>query len=543
MAAGAAERSRRSRPGSRPGAQEARAGRVRDSLRAARLRRSGSGVRSGGRRAPASGAPAREGRAGGAARGAARAERPGRRARGGAHAGLRGEARGPGQRIRCSRRPPRPRAPAPGWWRGSPGGAAPGLHPQRARRRPRWYSGRVRNPDLPADRGARARPPPPAGSPAAGPAGVWRPSPPPGPLLPGSLAPPPRPDPAAKGWAGKRALWDRCQLRDKRHKIGGNGGRAAGALGRGPRRRGGRIRGADPGKFGKSPPPLLCGGGRAARAALRAAPRSPRAAPLLNNSWRGRRPLACTGRAARLCQAAAAFGARATAPGLAVSPRPPAPRRPLCPRRRPGPALADGRVRRVRARGARAPARDAPELGQSSGARPRGPAAGALSVSAGTKVPAGARADAGTGHPGPLGCGGRGSRGRRRGAGRPHAGPAERSPGSCAGGRPPGSRSSRRRRRSAPGPRPRGCARGPRPRSPLARPARAELPAAPHRPPRARPGSRRPLGKDCGPMSEHHLWRSRNTGRSSRWSFRVCSKPQSTCGLGLPEPRSRWPGW
>ncbi|XP_017819665.2 uncharacterized protein LOC103787805 [Callithrix jacchus] len=130
--------------------------------------------------------------------------------------------------------------------------------------------------------------------------------------VPSSLGPPyslPRYDPAAKGWAGKRALWDRCQLRDKRHKIGGNGGSAAGALGRGRRRRGGRILGADPGKFGKSPRSLRSGGGRAARVALRAA--LALSAPLLNNSWRGRRPLACTGRAARLCQAAAAFGALA----------------------------------------------------------------------------------------------------------------------------------------------------------------------------------------------------------------------------------------
>ena len=194
---------------------------------------------------------------------------------------------------------------------GRPGGAAPGrTGPQRAQR-PRWYSGRVRSPDLPAEQGcpgARARPPPPPPGGLPRTQGARAPRFP-RPLLPGPPCPLPRPDPAAKGWAGKRALWDRCQLRDKRHKIGGNGGSAASALGRGPRRRGGRILGAGRGKFGKSVRPLCSGGGRAAQAALRAA--LVLSAPLLNNSWRARRPLACTGRATRLCQATAAFGARA----------------------------------------------------------------------------------------------------------------------------------------------------------------------------------------------------------------------------------------
>lgn len=126
-------------------------------------------------------------------------------------------------------------------------------------------------------------------------------------------------------------------------------GSAAGALGRGRRRRGGHILGADRGKFGKSPPRLRSGGGRAGRAALRAA--LALSAPLLNNSWRGRRPLACTGRAARLCQAAAAaFGARAAPderPRGSRARAVPAPTRPAAPivpgpRRRaaPGPPRA-----------------------------------------------------------------------------------------------------------------------------------------------------------------------------------------------------------
>lgn len=179
----------------------------------------------------------------------------------------------------------------------------------------------------------------------------------PRPLLPGPPCPLPRPDPAAKGWAGKRALWDRCQLRDKRHKIGGNGRSAASALGRGPRRRGGRILGAGQGKFGKSVRPLCSGGGRAAQAALQAA--LVLSAPLLNNSWRARRPLACTGRAARLCQAAAAFGARAAPdewPALSrCSPiAPDGPHcRPACALGRRVPSPLDGQALSVRARCAR----------------------------------------------------------------------------------------------------------------------------------------------------------------------------------------------
>lgn len=179
-------------------------------------------------------------------------------------------------------------------------------------------------------------------------------APPTVPSSPGLPYPLPCLDPAAKGWAGKRALWDRCQLRDKRHKIGGNGGSAAGALGRGRRRRGGRILGADRGKFGNSPQRLRSGGGRSGRAALRAA--LTLSAPLLNNSWRGRRPLACTGRAARLCQAAAAaFGARAAPDerprgGRARAVPAVARRRPLCPRPappgRPEPGRNPQRARR-----------------------------------------------------------------------------------------------------------------------------------------------------------------------------------------------------
>lgn len=145
-------------------------------------------------------------------------------------------------------------------------------------------------------------------------------------------------------------------------------GSAAGALGRGRRRRGGRILGADRGKFGKSPRRLRSGGGRADRAALRAA--LALSAPLLNNSWRGRRPLACTGRAARLCQAAAAaFGARAApderprgsraravpAPARPAAPIVPGPRRRAAPSP-PAPRSApDGPALQVRARAARPP--------------------------------------------------------------------------------------------------------------------------------------------------------------------------------------------
>ncbi|XFG00969.1 hypothetical protein AB1E19_004593 [Capra hircus] len=248
-------------------------------------------------------------------------ETPGRRARGGAHAGLRGEARGPGgESAARATRPARARRPGEegARRRGSRGGAAPGPCPQRAR--PGAPGGLVGIPGTaealisPRNWGARERctaAPPGRSPPGCGAVGASLP--PPIPSSPGPPDPLPRPDPAAKGWAGKRALWDRCQLRDKRHKIGGNGGSAAGALGRGRRRRGGRILGADRGKFGKSPRRLRGGGGHAGRAALRAALAF--SAPLLNNSWRGRRPLACTGRAARLCPvaaaAAAAFGAPA----------------------------------------------------------------------------------------------------------------------------------------------------------------------------------------------------------------------------------------
>lgn len=265
---------------------------------------------------------------------------------------------GPGRRVR-------------GEW-GSRGGAAPCPRPLRAR--PGALGGLVGIPGTaetlpsPRNRGARH-----AGTTVtpgrsrwtAGPVGALLP-PSSVPSSPGPPYPLPRPDPAAKGWAGKRALWDRCQLRDKRHKIGGNGGSAAGALGRGRRSRGGSILGADRRKFGKSPQRLRSGGGRAGRAALRAA--LTLSAPLLNNSWRGRRPLACTGRAARLCQAAAAaaFGARAAPDerqrgGRARAVPVPARWLPLCPgpRHRAAPTLfathsaPDGRALQVRARGTR----------------------------------------------------------------------------------------------------------------------------------------------------------------------------------------------
>ncbi|XP_047405781.1 collagen alpha-2(I) chain [Sciurus carolinensis] len=364
MAAGALERSRRARLGSRFGARAV-----------AKRKASGS---------PRRCAPAPRGRAGGRGRGRGRAAPgaacPRGRARGAA-------GRGAGRRILCSRLPPRPERAGPGLG-GSPGGAAPCPHPQRALRGPqarRRYSGRVRSPDLPAEQGCpgvRARPPPPGDllglrCPQAHASSV--------PSSPGPPYPLPRPDPAAKGWAGKRALWDRCQLRDKRHKIGGNGGSAAGALGRGRRHRGGHILGADPGKFGKSPRPLRSGGGRTARAALRAA--LALSAPLLNNSWRGRRPLACTGRAARLCQAAAAFGVRAAPDERPRGDRAravpaPAPRRPLCRGGQHGLVLPESAAARAcpTARlcesGSAAPAgppRDARELGESRRARRPGP--------------------------------------------------------------------------------------------------------------------------------------------------------------------------
>lgn len=316
--------------------------------------------------------PARRGQAGGTARAG---ERLGRRARGGAHAGLRGEARGPGgESAARASRPARARPPREEGARRRRGGggesrrgrarSSPAAGTAGGPGRPCWYSGHSRSPDLPAEQGrpgARRGRRPRAVSPDCGAVGALLPLLP-VPSSPGPPYPLPRPDPAAKGWAGKRALWDRCQLRDKRHKIGGNGGSAAGALGRGRRRRGGRILGADRGKFGKSPRRLRSGGGHAGRAALRAA--LALSAPLLNNSWRGRRPLACTGRAARLCPAvAAAFGAPAAlderprrgraraVPALArPSARPPTRRLPLCPRpaplRRPVTACAPQRARR-----------------------------------------------------------------------------------------------------------------------------------------------------------------------------------------------------
>lgn len=357
MAARALERSRGARPGSRLRAKAARVARAGDALLLSPPRCVGPGALPVGLRgAVPSGVGARRRRAG---------PRGGRAqagsARGGVPAGARtrscGARRGAGAANPQLLPPAQPERARLGG--GRPGGAAPGrTGPQRAQR-PRWYSGRVRSPDLPAEQGcpsARARllPPPPGGLPRTQGARAPRF---PRPLLPGPPCPLPRPDPAAKGWAGKRALWDRCQLRDKRHKIGGNGGSAASALGRGPRRRGGRILGAGRGKFGKSVRRLCGGGGRAAQAALRAA--LVLSAPLLNNSWRARRPLACTGRAARLCQAAAAFGARAASDGWPVPSRCP-PVAPGASHRGPARALGrwdpsppDGQALSVRARCAR----------------------------------------------------------------------------------------------------------------------------------------------------------------------------------------------
>ncbi|XP_030770861.1 uncharacterized protein LOC104675947 [Rhinopithecus roxellana] len=302
---------------------------------------------------PRRGAPARGGRREGLRGGDALA----RSARGGVPAGTRtrgcGARRGAGRRIRCSRRLPRPRAPSRGRgrWRREPrrGGArsSPAAGTAGAVGGLVGIPGAVAAPTSLQNRGARARGHGRRSRAVSAGCGARRRLAFP---VPSSLGPQyslPRSDPAAKGWAGKRALWDRCQLRDKRHKIGGNGGSAAGALGRGRRRRGGRILGADPGKFGKSPWRLRSGGGRAARVALRAA--LALSAPLLNNSWRGRRPLACTGRAARLCQAAAAFGAQAArderprggrahaVPALACPAAPivPRPAPPGCPRLHP----------------------------------------------------------------------------------------------------------------------------------------------------------------------------------------------------------------
>lgn len=285
-------------------------------LAPARLGRAGPGARNGKPLGPRGAVPlpgAGGGRGCGPGtrwRGAPGAACPRGRARGAA-----GRGAGPGRRIRCSRRLPRPRAPSRGRgrWRGEPrrGGArsSPAAGTAGAAGGLVGIPGAVAAPISPQNRGARARGHGRRSRAVSAGCGARRRLAFP---VPSSLGPQyslPRSDPAAKGWAGKRALWDRCQLRDKRHKIGGNGGSAAGALGRGRRRRGGRILGADPGKFGKSPRRLRSGGGCAARVALRAA--LALSAPLLNNSWRGRRPLACTGRAARLCQAAAAFGARA----------------------------------------------------------------------------------------------------------------------------------------------------------------------------------------------------------------------------------------
>lgn len=225
------------------------------------------------------GAPSPE-RGCGRGRGRAGGDRPGRRARGDAHARLRGEARGPGgESAARAARPARARRPGRRVRsEGGVGGAAPGPRPQGAR--PGAPRGLVGIPGTAEaltslrNRGARAHGHghlPRAVSGCRALSALLSPTP--VPSSPGPLYPLPRPDPAAKGWAGKRALWDRCQLQDKRHKIGGNVGSTAGALGRGRRRRGGRILGADQGKFGKSPRPLRSGGGRAAGPP--SAPRSP----------------------------------------------------------------------------------------------------------------------------------------------------------------------------------------------------------------------------------------------------------------------------
>nr|XP_060515436.1 collagen alpha-1(I) chain-like [Panthera onca] len=140
MAAGASERSRRARSGSRLGARAA--GRAGARARACPPQQPrGPGARSRRRMGPRGGAPLAA-PAGGRGRGpgARGGERPGRRARGGAHAGLRGEARGSGgESAARASRPARARGP----------------REEGARRR--GESGRGRGPSSPAAGTAAAR--------------------------------------------------------------------------------------------------------------------------------------------------------------------------------------------------------------------------------------------------------------------------------------------------------------------------------------------------------------------------------------------------
>ncbi|XP_045322475.1 translation initiation factor IF-2-like [Leopardus geoffroyi] len=190
MAAGASERSRRARSGSRLGARAA--GRAGARARACPPQQPrGPGARSRRRMGPRGGAPLAA-PAGGRGRGpgARGGERPGRRARGGAHAGLRGE-HAPGARRVCAKPPPPHSAPGPSQTSGRaaagptlsprpparpPGGAhcarpappgrpEPARDPQRARRPGPASSGPRRPPagearELGESRGAR-RPGPP----------------------------------------------------------------------------------------------------------------------------------------------------------------------------------------------------------------------------------------------------------------------------------------------------------------------------------------------------------------------------------------------
>lgn len=282
MAAGSSKRSRRARSSSRGSARAAgRAGRALAAPLPQPLGCAGSRAPSKKRLGSRSAGPpawrARAGlRAGARGRGAPWAASPRGRARGAA-----GRGAGSGRRIRCSRRRPRPRARALGGgcmaeggggrgralsspavgMAGAPGGLVGILGTAEA-----LTSLRNGGAGLAGTAVAPGR--------SLGAAGPWAPGFPPR-SFPSSPVPPsprPRPDPAAKGWAGKRALWDRCQLRDKRHKIGGNGGSAAGALRRGRRSRGGLSLGADRAKFGKSPGSLAAAG--EARAGPPSAPRS-----------------------------------------------------------------------------------------------------------------------------------------------------------------------------------------------------------------------------------------------------------------------------
>lgn len=176
MAAGASERSRRARSGSRLGARAAGAGRAETSAGRPLWVRGLQGAKQNVAGSPQRGTPCLA-RAGGRGRGSGARGRGAPRAacsRGRAR-GAAGRGAGPGWRIRCSRLPPRLRARASGGGCAAEGGVGEGPRPVlacsghgRGPGRPRWYSRHSRSSDLPAKQGrpgSRARPSPLGGLP------------------------------------------------------------------------------------------------------------------------------------------------------------------------------------------------------------------------------------------------------------------------------------------------------------------------------------------------------------------------------------------